>query len=108
MMPCRPPTMFVSIVGQAIFQTAGASGPSTIERSYRRASLIGGRGPLVAATGLVARTGVLIDVRSIYGAEPGAADEFVGLLQKPYSPEVILSKAKDLLSASKASLRRSA
>jgi len=30
--------MFVSIVGHAIFQTAGRRGPSTIERSYRRRS----------------------------------------------------------------------
>ena len=34
-MPCSPPMMFVSIVGQAIFQTAERSGPSTMERSYR-------------------------------------------------------------------------
>ena len=33
MIPCSPPMMFVSIVGHASFQTAGASGPSTIERS---------------------------------------------------------------------------
>ncbi len=32
-MPWSPPMMFVSIVGHAIFQTAGRSGPSTIERS---------------------------------------------------------------------------
>lgn len=38
MMPWRPPIMFVSIVGQASFQTAGGSGPSTMERSYRRRS----------------------------------------------------------------------
>src|ERR1044071_4533131 len=35
-MPCNPPIAFVSIVGQAIFQTAGCSGPSTMERSNRR------------------------------------------------------------------------
>ena len=29
--------MLVSIVGQAIFHTAGRSGPSMIDRSYRRA-----------------------------------------------------------------------
>src|ERR1043165_3343449 len=34
-MPCKPPIAFVSIVGHAIFQTAGCSGPSTIERSNR-------------------------------------------------------------------------
>src|SRR3954471_3162799 len=32
--PCSPPTTLVSIVGQASFQTAGRSGPSTIDRSY--------------------------------------------------------------------------
>jgi hypothetical protein len=32
-MPCNPPMMFVSIPGQAIFQTAGRSGPSTIDLS---------------------------------------------------------------------------
>ena len=32
-MPCSPPMMFCSIVGHASFQTAGAIGPSTIERS---------------------------------------------------------------------------
>ena len=36
MMPCTPPIMFVSIVGQASFQTVGTSGPSMIERSYFR------------------------------------------------------------------------
>src|SRR6184192_213432 len=35
-MPCRPPTTLVSIVGHASFHTAGASGPSIIERSYLR------------------------------------------------------------------------
>src|SRR6185295_18205031 len=35
-MPWRPPIAFCSTVGQAIFQTAGASGPSTIDRSKRR------------------------------------------------------------------------
>jgi hypothetical protein len=33
MMPCTPPTTFVSMVGHAIFQTAERSGPSTMERS---------------------------------------------------------------------------
>jgi hypothetical protein len=33
MMPCRPPITLVSIVGQAIFQTAERSGPSTMDRS---------------------------------------------------------------------------
>jgi hypothetical protein len=42
--------MLVSIVGQAIFQTAGASGPSTIDRSYRRAAATGGTA-LGVATG---------------------------------------------------------
>lgn len=36
MMPCSPPITFCSIVGQAIFQTAGSSGPSTIDRSNGR------------------------------------------------------------------------
>ena len=37
--------MFVSIVGHASFQTAGASGPSTIERSYfRRCCVVLGAG----------------------------------------------------------------
>jgi hypothetical protein len=34
--------MFVNIVGHAIFQTAGRSGPSTIDRSYFRRSETGG------------------------------------------------------------------
>src|SRR5262245_13274750 len=38
MIPCSPPMMFVSMLGHAIFQTAGRKGPSTIERSYRRPS----------------------------------------------------------------------
>src|SRR5687767_7528969 len=33
MMPCSPAMMFCSIVGHAIFQTAGPMGPSTIDRS---------------------------------------------------------------------------
>src|SRR5512139_3533253 len=33
MMPCRPAMTFCSMVGHASFQTAEASGPSTIERS---------------------------------------------------------------------------
>src|SRR5687768_1892704 len=36
MMPCRPPMMLVSMLGQAIFHTAERSGPSVMERSYRR------------------------------------------------------------------------
>src|SRR6185369_6090000 len=32
--PCKPPMTFVSIVGHAIFQTAGCNGPSTIDLSY--------------------------------------------------------------------------
>ena len=38
MIPCSPPMMFVIIVGHASFQTAGPSGPSTMERSYLRAA----------------------------------------------------------------------
>src|SRR5688572_11951670 len=34
-MPCKPPIAFVNIVGHAIFQTAGRSGPSMIDRSNR-------------------------------------------------------------------------
>src|SRR5438067_5580642 len=34
--PCKPPTMFVSIVGHASFHTAALSGPSTSDRSKRR------------------------------------------------------------------------
>src|SRR5262245_5318874 len=34
-MPCSPPMMLVSMAGQASFQTARRSGPSTMERSYR-------------------------------------------------------------------------
>src|SRR5688572_735244 len=34
-MPCNPPMMFCSIVGSAIFQTAGSNGPSTSDRSKR-------------------------------------------------------------------------
>ena len=41
MMPCRPPMMFVSIVGHAIRQTAGVSGPSTMDRSYLRLGRVG-------------------------------------------------------------------
>src|SRR5688572_454183 len=40
--PCSPPMMFVSIVGHASFHTAGRSGPSTIDRSYRPAADAGG------------------------------------------------------------------
>src|SRR5687767_2730882 len=36
MMPCRPPMAFCSTDGQAIFQTAPAIGPSTIDRSNWR------------------------------------------------------------------------
>src|SRR6476620_4916255 len=32
-MPCRPPIAFCRTVGQAIFHTADAIGPSTIDRS---------------------------------------------------------------------------
>src|ERR1043166_3904769 len=35
-MPWSPPMMLVSSVGQAIFQTTGVSGPSTMERSKGR------------------------------------------------------------------------
>jgi hypothetical protein len=62
--------MFVSIVGQAIFQTAGASGPSTIDRSNRRRSAgAAGAGAALGASTLAgvaaARIGVLIAVRTI-------------------------------------------
>src|SRR4051812_26227845 len=47
MMPWTPPMMFVSIVGQASFQTAGTIGPSTIDRSYfRRCCVVDGGGTL--------------------------------------------------------------
>ena len=36
--------MFVSILGQAIFQTAERSGPSTMDRSYRGMAEAEGRG----------------------------------------------------------------
>src|SRR5207248_2133048 len=57
-MPCRPPMMFVNIVGQASFHTAGRSGPSMMERSYRLApgeptNGAGGAGAMGAATGTV-------------------------------------------------------
>lgn len=42
MMPCNPPIAFWSTVGQAIFQTAWAIGPSTIERSNWRAGRLTG------------------------------------------------------------------
>src|SRR3954471_13806330 len=38
MIPCSPPIAFCSTVGQASFHTACAIGPSTIERSKRRAA----------------------------------------------------------------------
>lgn len=42
--------MFVSMVGQASFQTTGRRGPSMIERSYRRP--VAGGGGNGALTGL--------------------------------------------------------
>jgi len=39
-MPGKPLMMFTTIVGQAIFQTAARSGPSTIERSKRAAGSV--------------------------------------------------------------------
>ena len=36
--------MFVSMVGHAIFQTAGRSGPSTMDRSYLAAVIVTVRG----------------------------------------------------------------
>lgn len=42
--------MFVSIVGHAIFQTAGRSGPSMIDRSYR--FLAAGGGASTVGTGV--------------------------------------------------------
>ena len=48
MIPCSPPKMFVSIAGHASFHTAGSSGPSMIDLSYR--DLTGGiAGAVVAA-----------------------------------------------------------
>jgi hypothetical protein len=45
--------MLVSIVGHAIFQTAGRSGPSTIDRSYRRVGAgAGGSGTAVVVASL--------------------------------------------------------
>src|SRR5688500_6428573 len=41
MTPCSPPIMLVSMVGHAIRQTAGRSGPSMIDRSKRRFSPAG-------------------------------------------------------------------
>jgi hypothetical protein len=41
--------IFVSIVGHAIFQTARASGPSTIERSYRGFTAGADAGGVIAA-----------------------------------------------------------
>src|ERR1700694_5841841 len=49
-MPWRPPMMFINIVGQASFQTAERSGPSTMDRSYRLAA--GGLGARVALAAL--------------------------------------------------------
>src|SRR5512132_1856817 len=63
-MPWRPPMMLVSIVGHASFQTAGASGPSTMERSYPRRS---GR-TVVAGTGAAVATGALPSVNTRYRA----------------------------------------
>src|SRR5437868_6022244 len=40
--PCMPPTMFANTVGHASFHTAVRSGPSMIDRSYRRAVGAGG------------------------------------------------------------------
>jgi hypothetical protein len=50
-----PPITFVSMVGHAIFHTAGVSGPSTIERSNFRLGLPGTAVP--AFGGLVAVEG---------------------------------------------------
>jgi hypothetical protein len=68
--------MFASIVGHAIFQTAGASGPSTMDRSYRRLSGAVDGAPAVAigAVARLALMGVLIGVRGIYGGVQPAAD----------------------------------
>jgi hypothetical protein len=55
--------MLASIVGQASFHTAGPSGPSMIDRSYRRRSAAAGFGSFglaVAGTG-GAETSVIAD-----------------------------------------------
>jgi hypothetical protein len=41
-MPCSPAMTFCSIVGQAIFQTAGPMGPSTRDLSNERGFFCGG------------------------------------------------------------------
>jgi hypothetical protein len=46
--------MLVSIVGQASFHTAGRSGPSMMDRSYRRRSAVLESGGAGAAMGLAA------------------------------------------------------
>src|SRR2546425_118155 len=55
MMPWIPPMRFVSMVGHAIFHTAGDSGPSTMDRSYRRRSGAAG-GAMGAAAAAAAAT----------------------------------------------------
>src|SRR5215210_3878791 len=58
MIPCSPPMMLVSIVGQAIFHTASRSGPSTIERSNRLAgAATGGAAAAAGCVGLPATAG---------------------------------------------------
>lgn len=47
-MPCRPPIAFCRTVGQAIFQTAGTIGPSTIDRS-KLGRFLAGAAAIVAA-----------------------------------------------------------
>src|SRR5215216_1953802 len=59
-MPCKPPMAFVSIVGHAIFHTAGRSGPSIIDRSYRGlAATLAASGAAVATAGADATFDIL-------------------------------------------------
>jgi hypothetical protein len=67
-MPWSPPMMFVSIVGQASFQTALRSGPSMIVRSYFRRSGPAGAGVAAAVDGAAA----------VAGASEGGATGFAG------------------------------
>jgi hypothetical protein len=84
--------MFVSIVGQASFQTAGASGPSTSDRSKRRRSggaaagaALGTAALAVSAElggdGAAARIGVLMSL-AIYAVAKGDGDGYSGTLTR--------------------------
>jgi uncharacterized protein (DUF305 family) len=80
--------MLVSIVGQASFQTTGRSGPSMMERSYRRPAGAGGGGAIASGAVVAEVEGLLNGPQSTDGVQgkPAEAGTKVNPLPRPRVP----------------------